>query len=746
MNTFDQATRFFEAGLSPHPTTGTNTRGKSPKAPYGDEWKSIQTQRKELSYVRTILTDNPDRGLGVITGNTQTSGEFLEALDVEGRAVSAGLWDEYQRFVTDSGAGELLERVRAGYEETTPSGGVHVLWRCSEVQGNLRLANDPETRECLIETRGRGGFIVVAPTQGYELLRGGPETIATITPEERDLLLSFARELVPSAPTVTSAPREKNTATGKPGDVFNERMTWSEVVEPLGWTLVSEGADGVAQWLRPGDTESTHSATTNFNGTDRLVNFSTSVPELNSEPDEQDRRSSYSKFDVWTIFNFGGDYTSAARAAADMFDMNPASGISSFPVLPPEFWESRESLRHIRDAAHANFASADAVLHQTLARVAAGLPAGWRMDTGVGSPCAVNYFTAVVGPSGIGKSHSSEIAAKLVPSAGDLVTELDGIPLGSGEGFTSVFFKVSSVSADGGKASKRMVQSHHNALFFTDEGESVMKMLERSGATLGPTLRSAWSGKNLGQANASAETKRILLGDRYSVGVVIGFQPTTILQLLQDDAAGTPQRFTFAPVIDPYMDPERVDPGPLNLDFLKGSALRKSTLVDEVIRKQLSEEELAIRTGRANPRPLQDSQKPAMVARVAALLAYVDGRCDVSGDDWSLAEQVYAVSAAFRSELIFDAKERERAEADAKTEYYINREVGKAAAVKGIDAAERRVREWLLRKLDEKGPMTSGKLKGLGNSRDSALINASLDALVYEGTLNLDGTKYSIAE
>src|SRR5437764_1472974 len=53
----------------------------------------------------------------------------------------------------------------------------------------------------LIETRGEGGYAVEAPSFGsvhpsgrpYVQERGGPDTIATITPEEHDSLWELAR-------------------------------------------------------------------------------------------------------------------------------------------------------------------------------------------------------------------------------------------------------------------------------------------------------------------------------------------------------------------------------------------------------------------------------------------------------------------------------------------------------------------------------------------------------------------------
>jgi hypothetical protein len=63
------------------------------------------------------------------------------------------------------------------------------------------MADPNDKVKTLIETRGQGGFIILAPSHGpihpsgqpYVLLQDGFETIATITPEERRSLFELAR-------------------------------------------------------------------------------------------------------------------------------------------------------------------------------------------------------------------------------------------------------------------------------------------------------------------------------------------------------------------------------------------------------------------------------------------------------------------------------------------------------------------------------------------------------------------------
>ena len=72
-----------------------------------------------------------------------------------------------------------------------------------ELRGNTKLAerpnpSDPNKRDVLIETRGEGGFIIIAPSSGkvhptggaYKLVSGRLTSISTLLSSERDELWS----------------------------------------------------------------------------------------------------------------------------------------------------------------------------------------------------------------------------------------------------------------------------------------------------------------------------------------------------------------------------------------------------------------------------------------------------------------------------------------------------------------------------------------------------------------------------
>lgn len=310
------ALAFHDAGCAVVPTAVDGS-----KRPIGT-WKTYQQQQPTRAQIEQWFAGGHP-GLGIITG--AVSGN-LEMLELEGRAVAEGMLAELSEIALASGLADLWRRVtRDGYMEGTPSGGVHLLIRCLEpVSGNLKLARRPGadgTVEVLAETRGEGGFVVVAPSYGpvhptgkaWTRAAGGPATIPDLTGDERQALLTLLRcldrmpALEPPAPAAAlfSQPDSTTTAGGlSPGDDFNARASWDQLLVPHGWTHVhSRGAERF--WRRPGKTDPGVSATTGYGNGDWLYVFTTST-EL---PTEQ----TLTKFAAYTHLEHHGDYSAAAR-------------------------------------------------------------------------------------------------------------------------------------------------------------------------------------------------------------------------------------------------------------------------------------------------------------------------------------------------------------------------------------------------------------------------------------------------
>jgi len=283
------------------------------KRPGISSWKEYQERRPRTDELMTWFADSP--GVGVICG--AVSGN-LEMIELEGRAVAEKLHIELKELATSSGLGDVWARLNDGYVEMTPSGGLHWLYRIDGVvPGNTKLARRPgqgDKIDVLAETRGEGGFVIVAPTGGtchpsggaWTMLAGSPKSIPTLTVAERNQLHSlFATfDSVPKVEFVTDDLVAKG-GNLTPGDDYNAKVTWEQILEPLGWKKVYTNKAGVTSWRRPGKNEGI-SATTNHAGTDKFYVFSSSTIF--------DPERSYSKFAVFTQVEHQGNFSEAAKA------------------------------------------------------------------------------------------------------------------------------------------------------------------------------------------------------------------------------------------------------------------------------------------------------------------------------------------------------------------------------------------------------------------------------------------------
>ena len=106
------------------------------------------------------------------------------------------LWDELRTLIQDN----LPELYNNLVIAQTKSGAFYIYYRCTQIKGNIKLANRPTTAEereqtykseitsgakeedaknrsindkvrVLIETRGEGGYVIAPPTQAISLSR-----------------------------------------------------------------------------------------------------------------------------------------------------------------------------------------------------------------------------------------------------------------------------------------------------------------------------------------------------------------------------------------------------------------------------------------------------------------------------------------------------------------------------------------------------------------------------------------------
>lgn len=309
--TLEVARRFEDVGFSIIPI-----RLDGSKAPAIDAWKEYQIRRAQEAEFRLWFARLQPFGIalihGAISGNS-------EAVDVD----CGDIFDDFHA--------QALEAVPALVNApliATPrlDGGRQIIYRnVDPPSGNLILARRPDPEKpgkfkTAIETRGEGGYTVTigSPSQchpanrPYRLIGGSFRTIPTLTADQRAALHTVALgfDQAPAIGHVRASALAASPAavTGdRPGDDFNRRASWEQILEPHGWRCM-RGLGSVGYWSRPGKSCGT-SATTNYADTGLLYVFSS-----NAEPFEGCR--AYTKFGAFTLLEHHGDFAEAARECA----------------------------------------------------------------------------------------------------------------------------------------------------------------------------------------------------------------------------------------------------------------------------------------------------------------------------------------------------------------------------------------------------------------------------------------------
>lgn len=319
MTILQVAQKAIKKGISVIPVKADGS--KAPALPSWVEYQNNLATGQELA----SWFNNQPRGLAVIGG--AVSGN-LEILDFDEKEY----FDKFVEAAKNTDLWGLVSWVINGYMEYTPNG-VHLIYRCEKpVQGNLKLASFIDAngeKKTAIETRGKGGYAIIAPSNGrvhqsgkpYAMQSGSIETIVTLTADERDNILNLARSLTEISEKVSEVWKfdASKTIGGRPGDEFAEKVSWEEIL--TGWKKAGY-SNGVTYWTRPGKSSGI-SASTGYAGTDYLYCFTTSTDLENNR--------AYSKFSAYATLEHGGDFNEAAKALK-----NRGFGSSGFKYEPTE--------------------------------------------------------------------------------------------------------------------------------------------------------------------------------------------------------------------------------------------------------------------------------------------------------------------------------------------------------------------------------------------------------------------------
>jgi hypothetical protein len=279
------AAKYLEHGYSPIPLVSGQKR------PLLKDWTKYKDS--PIEDLSLFTTDS----LGLVCGYNG-----LEVLDIDAKHFTGNEFKEYIELLQANGPG-ILEKLVI---QETPSGGFHFLYRCEVIEGNQKLAKN-EAKEVTFETRGVGGQVAAWPTPGYRL-ETKASAIQWITPEERDILLSCARELdkTPKVEVTYKAPKQfiEDSEELTPWRDYEQKVDCLTLLQSHGWTIVREDSKYIYV-KRPGTTEARDSGKV-FKDSGLLWVWTTSTA-LEAEV-------LYNSYTLLTALEYNNDYTASAKA------------------------------------------------------------------------------------------------------------------------------------------------------------------------------------------------------------------------------------------------------------------------------------------------------------------------------------------------------------------------------------------------------------------------------------------------
>lgn len=315
-----------------------------------------------------------------------------------------------------------------------------------------------------------------------------------------------------------------------------------------------------------------------------------------------------------------------------------------------DLFDERKSLSKIRDYARERMVAPFAVLASVILRANTAAPAHVMISPMIGTPKPLNMAVITVGPSGLGKTASDDVAEEYWPAA------IPVYPLGTAEGAVQAF--------DPDENGQPQVP---NIIFASSEIDNWAALGERTGSLTFPVFRQIITGDQIGQKNASRAHTRVVNKRSYRAGLSLSAQPGSkgASIMFADAPGGFPQRCIFALSTDPDAPdelpagvepykPERVP------DFKPNAGPYYEIPFPETVAAEIRGHRRKVLRGEPGIDPL-DGHRNLTAAKVAAGLMILEGRNKVTEDDWRIAARIMEISDRTRADLIAATQQAARA-------------------------------------------------------------------------------------
>lgn len=173
----------------------------------------------------------PDAGnIGILTGYNNIEVIDIDLKIIPGLQEQQAFWNELRSFIADNI--DDFDNKFVIYK--TINNGYHIIYKCEEIAGNQKLAKLKGQKEAILETRGKGGYVVV---YDKKISKNDYTNIQEISILDREVLISICKTYNYTGPEIETEPlkeekhhKEYNEAKITPWSDYNTKTNIFDVV------------------------------------------------------------------------------------------------------------------------------------------------------------------------------------------------------------------------------------------------------------------------------------------------------------------------------------------------------------------------------------------------------------------------------------------------------------------------------------------------------------------------------------
>lgn len=213
--------------------------------------KHTKEDYQKLPWEDILHNDIAGGSTAILCGERSGNMEMLD-FDTKNARDPKTFYDTFCELVLLKLGATIIERMTI---QRSPSGGYHWIYTTDKVDGNKKICKG-ENKQAIIESRGSGGYFIVAPSKGYTVISGRFDNLQYISEEVKKQLWDIAAslseyeepEIIIRKEVVKTHGALTNIAHSANGQInyweeFDKNCDFHTMLERDGWTTMKPKGD-----------------------------------------------------------------------------------------------------------------------------------------------------------------------------------------------------------------------------------------------------------------------------------------------------------------------------------------------------------------------------------------------------------------------------------------------------------------------------------------------------------------------